>query len=104
MHGVAKKSLWFRSNRPSYKFSQNCEFRLFQRPDEAKHRGFDKICEMDMAKPGNFISNFQPLNICEMDMAKPGNLISIFQPLNREDVQKIVDETVGFEKFSEPMQ
>ncbi|KAJ1479008.1 hypothetical protein T484DRAFT_1815912, partial [Baffinella frigidus] len=32
--GVAKKSLWFRSNRPSYKFSQNCEFRLFQRPDE----------------------------------------------------------------------
>jgi len=32
--GVAKKSLWFRSKKPSYKFSQNCEFRLFQRPDE----------------------------------------------------------------------
>ena len=26
----------------SYKFVLNCEYRLFQRPDEAIHRGFDK--------------------------------------------------------------
>jgi len=81
---AVKSGLWFRSNNPSYKFSQNCEFRLFQRPDEAVHRGFDKICEMDMAKPGNFISNFEPNQ--------------------RENIQKIVDDTVGFEKFSQPMQ
>ncbi|EKX53617.1 hypothetical protein GUITHDRAFT_84236 [Guillardia theta CCMP2712] len=78
------KGMNFRLKKPSYKFSQNCEFRLFQRPDEAIHRGYDKITELDMSKPGNFISNFEPLD--------------------KAAVQKIVDETIGFEKFTEPMQ
>ena len=43
------------------KFSINCENRLFQRPDEAINRGFDKKTESDLAKPNNFISNFEPL-------------------------------------------
>ena len=46
----------------SLKFAQNCEYRLFQRPDEAIHRGYDKQTEEDFAQPGNFFSNYEPLN------------------------------------------
>jgi len=69
---------------PSLKFVRNCEYRLFQRPDEAIHRGFDKTTELDMSKSGNFISNFEPLT--------------------REQVRAIVDDTIGFQKFTAPMQ
>jgi len=78
------KGLNFRSTLPSVKVSQNVEFRLFQRPDEAIHRGYDKITEQDMSRPGCFISNFEPMT--------------------REQIQAIVDDTVGFEKFTEAMQ
>ncbi len=37
------KNVFFREQRKSLKFSQNCEFRLFQRPDDAIHRGYDKM-------------------------------------------------------------
>ncbi|MFH0736513.1 MAG: hypothetical protein V1773_17970 [bacterium] len=47
----------------SVKFTENCEYRLFQRPDEAIHRGFDKQAEADLATPNTFISNFEPLTI-----------------------------------------
>ena len=30
---------------PAVKFTQNCEYRFFQRPDEAIHRGYDKQAE-----------------------------------------------------------
>ncbi|HLL88609.1 MAG TPA: hypothetical protein VK324_04850 [Tepidisphaeraceae bacterium] len=44
------------------KFAANCEYRLFQRPDDAVHRGLDKLTEHDFgAKTDNFISNFEPL-------------------------------------------
>jgi hypothetical protein len=46
---------------PSLKLAQNCEFRLFQRPDDAIHPGFDRQTERDMADPGLFCSNFEPL-------------------------------------------
>ena len=36
---------------PSVKLVQNCETMLFQRPDDAIHRGFDKDAEADMATP-----------------------------------------------------
>ncbi|MFM1768349.1 MAG: hypothetical protein RJA22_878 [Verrucomicrobiota bacterium] len=45
----------------SVKFVQNCEFRLFQRPDDAVHRGYDRQTEADFARPGNFLSNYEPL-------------------------------------------
>src|SRR5579863_5515687 len=45
----------------SVKLVANCETLLFQRPDEAIHRGFDKDAEADMASAGIFISNFEPL-------------------------------------------
>ncbi|MDQ5979172.1 MAG: hypothetical protein QG602_2146 [Verrucomicrobiota bacterium] len=68
---------------PSQKFVENCETRLFQRPDEAIHRGYDKLTEKELAQPGNFISNFEPLD--------------------RNAAQALVDEAIGFSKFTEPM-
>ena len=40
----------------------------------------------------------------EWDMSKPGNFISNFEPLKREAVGEIVEEVIGFEKYTEPMQ
>ena len=68
----------------SYKFVENCEFRLFQRPDDAIHRGFDQQAEWDLAQPGTFLSNFQPLD----------------PPATRE----IVEDVIDFSEYTEPMQ
>src|SRR4029079_3575172 len=68
----------------SYKFAVNCEYRLFQRPDDAVHRGLDKPTEHDLAQRDNFLSNFEPLRA--------------------ERVQAIVNHVVDFEKFTAPMQ
>ncbi|MBT8116597.1 MAG: hypothetical protein KJO66_02095, partial [Gammaproteobacteria bacterium] len=46
----------------SVKLVKNCEYRLFQRPDDAIHPGFDKQTELDLSRPGNFIANFEPLD------------------------------------------
>ncbi len=46
----------------SVKLTRNCERRLFQRPDDAITPGYDKQTEFDMAQPGNFIANFEPLS------------------------------------------
>jgi hypothetical protein len=46
----------------SYKFLVNCEYRLFQRPDDAIHRGLDKQTEIDFARSDNFFSNYEPLS------------------------------------------
>lgn len=47
------------------KFVENCEWRLFQRPDDAIHRGLDKQTEMDLSRADNFISNFEPLTTAD---------------------------------------
>ncbi|GAB5558848.1 MAG: hypothetical protein SynsKO_04950 [Synoicihabitans sp.] len=70
--------------RPSQKFVRNCETRLFQRPDDAIHRGYDKQTEKDLSGPNNFISNFEPLQ--------------------REQAQEFVDEAIGFDKWTAPVQ
>jgi len=46
---------------PSVKLAKNCEYRLFQRPDDAIHPGYDKQTEADLAQVGNFLANFEPL-------------------------------------------
>lgn len=46
----------------SYKLAENCENRLFQRPDDAIHRGYDKQAEADISGAGLFASNWQPLS------------------------------------------
>jgi len=61
----------------------NCEFRLFQRPDDCIHRGLDTQCEADFVEPGNFIANFDPLTVQQMD--------------------DIAEDISGLEKFSKPM-
>ena len=67
----------------SVKLVQNCETLLFQRPDDAIYRGFDKDAEADIASAGIFISNFEPLTA--------------------PDVQAIADEVVEFDKYTAPM-
>ena len=66
------------------KLTENCEFRLFQRPDDAIHRGYDKQTELDLSEPGNFISNYQALTT--------------------KDARDFIDATVHFDKFTLPMQ
>ena len=68
---------------PSVKFVHNAEARLFQRPDEAIHRGYDKQTEHDLSEPGNFLSNFQPLTA--------------------QDARELVEDAIGFETYTEPM-
>jgi hypothetical protein len=67
----------------SIKLVRNCEARLFQRPDDAIHRGMDKQTEADLAGQDNFISNFEPLTA--------------------GDAIKITDDVVHFELFTRPM-
>jgi phosphoenolpyruvate carboxykinase (diphosphate) len=69
---------------PSVKFVKNCEQRLFQRPDEAIHPGYDKQTESDFAVRGNFFSNYQPLTV--------------------KDAREIVEDAIVFEQFTQPMQ
>lgn len=67
----------------SYKLVENCENLLFQRPDDAIHRGYDKQAERDIATPGTFLSNFEPLT--------------------RADAIAMRDDAVAFSAFSAPM-
>ena len=71
------------SSTDSFKFSVNCEYRLFQRPDDAVHPGLDRQTELDMSRPDNFLSNYEPLG--------------------PEKVQELVDRITVFDKFSPPM-
>ena len=66
------------------KFVQNCEQRLFQRPDEAIHRGYDKQTESDFARPDNFFSNYEPLTVSQ--------------------ARELVEDSIGFFQFTEPIQ
>ena len=68
----------------SVKFVQNCELRLFQRPDDAVHRGYDKQAEHDLTQPGNFLSNFEPLT--------------------QINAQELKEDALGFVKYTPPMQ
>ena len=67
----------------SYKFVTNCEYRLFQRPDDAVHRGLDKQTESDLSRGDNFISNFEPLR--------------------RADARELVERAAEFDQFTPPM-
>lgn len=69
---------------PALKFVQNCEYRLFQRPDEAIHRGYDKQTEADFSRGGNFFSNYEPLPVAVAN--------------------ELIEDSIGFDEFSEPLQ
>ena len=68
----------------SVKLVKNCEYRLFQRPDEAIHPGFDKQTELDMSGPDNFFANYQPIG--------------------REQLHDLVENVHTFYQFTRPMQ
>lgn len=68
----------------SLKFIVNCEYRLFQRPDEAIHRGYDKTTESDFSRNGVFFSNYEPLT--------------------REYTKVMEKDAIRFGNFTEPMQ
>ncbi len=69
---------------PSAKFVVNCENKFFQRPDDAVHRGYDQKTEADMARPGNFFCNYEPLD--------------------RRRAQEEVENTIWFGQYTEAMQ
>ncbi|MBU0751101.1 MAG: hypothetical protein KJ787_09945 [Gammaproteobacteria bacterium] len=71
------------SDEASVKLVVNCEKRLFQRPDEAIHRGHDKQTEQDISRHDNFIANFEPLRGAALT--------------------EIVDDVAGLGQYSEPM-
>lgn len=68
----------------SIKFVQNCEYRLFQRPDDAIHRGYDKQTEIDFARAGNFFSNYEPLPAVK--------------------AAEMIQDAITFDQFTPPMQ
>jgi len=57
----------------------NCELRLFQRPDDAVIRGYDRRTERDFSRPGHFFSNYESLT--------------------RADARAIVEDTLGLTPF-----
>ncbi|MCA9133585.1 MAG: hypothetical protein KDA45_10540, partial [Planctomycetales bacterium] len=72
------------STEDSYKFVANCEYRLFQRPDDAVHRGLDKQTELDISRDDNFFCNFEPLD--------------------REAGKAVVADVLNFDSYTKPMQ
>lgn len=68
----------------AYKFSANCEYRLFQRPDDAVIRGYDRVTEADFARGGHFFSNYEPLP--------------------RDQAADMAEDVVRFSQFTAPMQ
>ena len=69
---------------PGVKFVRNCEYRLFQRPDDAINRGYDKVTEEDFAHGGNFFSNYQPLTL--------------------QEARGVLDDAIGYYEYTRPMQ
>ena len=70
-------------NDNSVKLVTNCEYRLFQRPDDAIIPGFDTQAESDIAKAGNFLANYQPLK--------------------GEQLAAVVEDVLTFDNYSPPM-
>ncbi|MDR0445310.1 MAG: hypothetical protein LBG98_03460, partial [Puniceicoccales bacterium] len=69
---------------PSVKFVSNCEYRLYQRPDEAVIPGCDHKAEYAMTLPETFTCNLHPIT--------------------REEAKKMVSDSIAFARYTEPMQ
>lgn len=67
----------------SLKFVSNCEYRFFQRPDDAVIKGFDHQAEKDLSGTNLFVTNYQPLT--------------------KNDVRAIKDDIQGFISYTEPV-
>lgn len=67
----------------SVKVLTNCEAHLFQRPDEAIVRGYDKGAELDIISDGRFLTNYEKLT--------------------KKDAIEIYEDTINFDKYTEPV-
>jgi phosphoenolpyruvate carboxykinase (diphosphate) len=67
----------------SVKLVANCERLLFQRPDAAVVPGADRQAEADIASPGTFLSNYEPLSAAQ--------------------ARSLVDRVVEFDLYTAPM-
>jgi len=67
----------------SYKFAANCEYRFFQRPDDAVHKGYDLQAEKDLSSNNLFATNYQPLT--------------------KTDVEEIKNDVMGYIAYTEPV-
>ncbi len=67
----------------SVKLTRNCEYRLFQRPDDAVIPGYDKQTEENMSGGDNFIANYEPLSA--------------------DKLTDVVEDVLTMSKFTQPM-
>ena len=67
----------------SLKVVSNCESHLFQRPDEAIVRGYDKGAELDLVSNNVFLTNYELLK--------------------KEDAIEIFEDTINFDKYTQPV-
>lgn len=98
--GEAIPSLLPEQQKGSVKIVENCENKLFQRPDEAIHKGLDRQAESDFSKTGVFFSNYEPLqapdahqlmaNIIEFEKFTPVMAETIERAAGLEDDQYFV--------------
>lgn len=80
----AKSYQYLSGTRKSIKIVSNCEYRLYQRPDEAIVPGYDIGTEDEMTGEDVFTCNFKPLT--------------------RDDVSKMIKDSIRFETYSKKMQ
>jgi hypothetical protein len=67
----------------SFKFPVNCEYRFFQRPDDAVHKGYDQQAEKDLSNNNLFATNYQPLT--------------------KADVEELKQDVMGYIAYTEPV-
>ncbi len=65
------------------KVVRNCEYRLFQRPDDAIIRGYDAKTEADMATGSNFFSNYHAMT--------------------QDEARALLQDAVHFDEYTEPV-
>lgn len=82
---------------PCLKIVENCEWRFFQRPDEARHRGFDRQAESDLAAGHTFVSNFEPLTPADArEMLEDVIEFDKFTPSMRRFIRRVAQKSDGF--------
>lgn len=67
----------------SFKVVANCEAHLFQRPDEAIIRGYDKEAELDLVSDNTFLTNYELLT--------------------KKDAIGIFEDAINFDKYTQPV-
>lgn len=77
------KNLNFEYTNKSVKVTANCEAHLFQRPDEAVVRGYDKGAEADIVSDNTFLTNYELMR--------------------KNDAIELYEDTINFDKYTDPV-